>query len=47
MRKPSKNVNTNGVKQVYGLLRDGFPYVGLLHIVIPEPFPKYFHRKLP
>ena len=37
--KPSRNVNSMGFKQVLGLLRDGFPFVGLLHIAVPETTP--------
>lgn len=37
--RPSRNVNSMGIKQVSGLLRDGFPFVGLLHIAVPEKSP--------
>ena len=37
--KPSKNANSLGATQAYGLVRDGFPFVGLLHISLPEPSP--------
>ena len=47
IKKPSKNANSRGVKQAMGLLRDGFPYVGLLHISIPESLPSYFHQRIP
>lgn len=36
---PGRNTNTMGRTQVDGLLRDGFPFVGLLHISIPERLP--------
>lgn len=45
--KPYRNANTMGEKQAKGLLRDGFPFVGLLHISIPEPLPKEMHWSLP
>lgn len=38
--KPSRNVNSMGRRQALGLLEDGFPFVGLLHISIPEPLPE-------
>lgn len=37
--KPSRNVNSMGLRQTLGLLRDGFPFVGLIHIAIPESTP--------
>jgi hypothetical protein len=38
-----RNVNKMGVTQAYGLLRDGFPFVGLIHISIPECLPVKYH----
>lgn len=35
----SKNVDRYGVSQATGLLRCGFPYVGLLHIIVNNPGP--------
>jgi len=35
--KPNKDTNSVGQKQLYGLIEDGFPLVGLLHIVIAKP----------
>lgn len=39
IKNTAKNCNTMGVTQATGLLSDGFPYVGLLHISIPEQSP--------
>lgn len=36
-KQPGKSANKLGEKQVYGLLEDGFPLVGLLHVVIADP----------
>ncbi|GEM_PF-1329189 len=44
---PGRNTNTMGRTQVDGLLRDGFPFVGLLHISIPERLPLQMHWKIP
>ncbi|TLP81841.1 hypothetical protein [Maribacter sp. ACAM166] len=35
--KPSKNANSLGVSQTLGLIHDGFPFVGLLHVCMTEP----------
>ncbi|MDX5346230.1 MAG: hypothetical protein LPJ89_06715 [Hymenobacteraceae bacterium] len=35
--KPSRNANSLGVTQLNGLISDGFPLVGLIHICMPEP----------
>ena len=45
--KPSRNANSLGKRQVEGLANDGFPYVGLLHIVMPEPLPEHLFTTLP
>lgn len=45
--KPSRNVNSMGFKQASGLLRDGFPFVGLLHIAVPEVIPTEFCWDVP
>ncbi|HEY9209981.1 MAG TPA: hypothetical protein VIO56_01110 [Methylotenera sp.] len=45
--KPGRNTNTMGRTQATGLLRDGFPFVGLVHISVPEPLPSQMHRKIP
>jgi hypothetical protein len=34
---PRKNSDSLGRTQVYGLIEDGFPIVGLFHICMPEP----------
>lgn len=39
-KKPTKSPNSNGVSQVQGLIKDGFPLVGLIHICMPEPVPE-------
>ncbi|SHH62947.1 hypothetical protein [Pollutimonas bauzanensis] len=40
---PGRNVNKMGGTQVRGLIRDGFPFVGLLHISVPESLPVELH----
>lgn len=45
--KPSRNVNSMGFKQTSGLLRDGFPFVGLLHVAVPEATPEVFCWDIP
>ncbi|OAI08149.1 hypothetical protein A1353_05790 [Methylomonas methanica] len=47
INKPGKNANSMGVTQAKGLLRDGFPFVGLIHVVIPEALPKALHVRVP
>lgn len=34
--KPKKNSNSLGISQVWGLINDGFPLVGLIHFCLPE-----------
>lgn len=34
---PKRNANSMGEEQVYGLINDGFPLVGLIHICMTEP----------
>lgn len=34
---PKKAPNSYGITQVKGLIRDGFPLAGLIHICMPEP----------
>lgn len=34
-----KHPSPTGTAQAQGLLRDGFPYVGMLHLIISEPSP--------
>ncbi len=36
-RNPKKAPNSYGIKQIEGLIRDGFPLVGLIHICMTEP----------
>ena len=47
VEKPSRNVNSMGRRQALGLLEDGFPFVGLLHIVVPESLPEEHHLRVP
>jgi len=47
LRNPGRNANTFGRSQVVGLLKDGFPFVGLLHIMIPEPSPPEAFWRIP
>jgi len=35
--KPRKSPNSFGISQVTGLIEDGFPLVGLIHLCMPEP----------
>lgn len=35
-----KGPNTDGYSQTLGLIKLGFPYVGLIHIVVPSPLPE-------
>ena len=41
IEKPSRNANSLGETQSNKLVNGGFPYVGLLHLIIPEPSPAY------
>lgn len=43
---PSRNVNTMGRTQALGLLADGFPFVGLIHIAIPQRLPEEMHWRV-
>lgn len=45
--KPSRNVNTMGRQQTLGRLEDGFPFVGLLHMAVPESLPADLHSRIP
>lgn len=36
LNKLSKHPNFSGKEQISGLIRDDFPFVGLLHIIVPE-----------
>ena len=44
---PGRNANSMGHTQVTGLARDGFPYVGLLHISVPASLPENLHWQVP
>ena len=37
LHKRWKDANSSGVEQAKGLLHDGFPFVGILHVLIAEP----------
>jgi len=45
--KPSKNAGKMGSTQVKGLIRDGFPFIGLLHLEVPEHSPDSKKVKMP
>lgn len=36
-KKPKKAPNSYGIKQIKGLINDGFPLIGLIHICMTEP----------
>lgn len=40
IKNPSRNANSFGITQINGLIEDGFPLIGLIHICVPEPTPK-------
>jgi hypothetical protein len=42
----TKNSNSIGETQIYGLIEDGFPLIGLIHICMPEPLPKSHQTKI-
>ncbi|CFN94022.1 Uncharacterised protein [Bordetella pertussis] len=44
---PGRNANTMGRAQVRGLLCYGFPFVGLVHISVPESMPSHMHWEVP
>jgi len=44
-QKPQKNANSLGTTQLKGLIKDGFPFVGLIHISLTEPLKD--HEKMP
>lgn len=39
-KNPGRNANSLGATQVLGLVEDGFPFVGLIHVSITEPLPE-------
>jgi hypothetical protein len=47
VRNLARNSNSLGRRQVLGLLADGFPYVGLLHVCMPEPCPDSWRQEFP
>lgn len=47
LANPGRNANSYGRSQASGLLRDGFPFVGLLHLVLPEPLPSEYLFDVP
>lgn len=47
INNPAKNANSMGGKQAKGLIKDGFPYIGLLHISIPEALPDEMKQNIP
>jgi hypothetical protein len=36
-RRPNKDADKSGIKQIKGLITDGFPLIGLMHVCMPEP----------
>ncbi len=40
-KNPKKAPNSYGIKQIKGLVQDGFPLVGLLHICMTEPLKEH------
>lgn len=46
-KKPEKNASKMGATQAKGLLTDGFPFVGLLHLAIPENSPSANKLEMP
>jgi hypothetical protein len=47
IKKPGKNAGKMGATQIQGLIDDGFPFVGLLHIEVPEETPLDFRTEMP
>lgn len=47
IKAPDRDSNESGRSQAAGLLADGFPYVGLLHVSIPESLPSEVHWNIP
>lgn len=45
--KPSKSPSSLGATQARGLFSDGFPYCGLLHLVVAEPLPESLKLPIP
>lgn len=40
-KNPKKSPGSNGITQIQGLIKDGFPLVGLIHICMTEPMHDY------
>lgn len=36
-KKPNASAKTNGVDQINGLIKDGFPYISLIYVTVSEP----------
>jgi len=41
-----RDTNSSGIAQARGLLRDGFPFVGILHLVLAETSPRTEWQKV-
>jgi len=46
LAKRRKDANSSGFSQAQGLLRDGFPFVGILHILVAEPSERRDWKKM-
>jgi len=47
LSKPSKNAGKMGATQTNGIVSDGFPFVGLLHLEVPENRPEEQKEEMP
>lgn len=45
-KRPFKNANSLGTTQIWGLINDGFPLVGLIHFCLAEPLNDSEKQKL-
>ncbi len=43
---PNRNANSFGRTQIKGLIEDGFPLIGLIHVCVPEPLPPEFRTEI-
>jgi hypothetical protein len=43
--RPNKDADKSGIKQIKGLITDGFPLIGLMHVCMPEPLKDAEKRK--
>jgi len=41
LKNPGRNANSLGLTQTLGLIKDGFPFVGLMHASVTEPLPEF------